>query len=145
MVYVTFLSLSVTDEEKREMEIELLSTDDVIIGDHITPPPITPPTELQLVRQVTVGGKCLTVCQYKGYTYVGLGRGGIDRIDDQGNVESSFIKGSSFVVSIGAYDDRLYTLFYGNPDRLCVCKEEKPTISGIDPSNLILFASNSFA
>lgn len=81
---------TVADEEKREMEIELLSNGDVIIGGHINPPP--PPPGLQLVRQVTARDNCLTACQYKGYSYLGLRSGGIDRMDDEGNVSFKFIQ-----------------------------------------------------
>lgn len=66
---------------------------------------------LQLERQVDLGSACHILCQYKDHTYVALhDGGGIDRIDDQGNVTSQFIKTSGTVVSIRAHNDRLYSL-----------------------------------
>ena len=53
------------------------------------------------------------MCQYKGYTYVGRIGFGVDRIDEGGNVTSSFIKLAGCVTGIVAYEDTLYTLTRG--------------------------------
>ena len=78
-------------------------------------PSRAPPTSIKLIKQVTVGYNPRAVCQYKGYTYVGCLYGAVDRIDEGGNVTSAFIKLASQAEGIVAYEDRLYTLMYGQP------------------------------
>ena len=74
-----------------------------------------PPTSIQLIKQVTVGDYPTAVCHYKGYTYVGCNNGAVDRIDEDGNVTESFIKLTHWPPGVIAYEDRLYTLMYGQP------------------------------
>ena len=91
-------------------------TDDVILCDrsqHMSI--ISPPTGLQFEKEIRVGNHCNTVCHYKGYTYVGLNHGAVDRIDDQGNVTSKFINLANHVISIRAFNDQLFILIYGQP------------------------------
>ena len=102
-------------KEIRDLEMKLGSADDIIINPpnqqpthHL--PNRAPPTSIQLIKQVTVGDNPTTVCQYKGYTYVGCSKGAIDRIDEGGNVTSSFIKLTNWITGIIAYEDRLYML-----------------------------------
>ena len=76
-----------------------------------------PPTSVQIIKQVTVGSCPLAVCQHNGYTYVGREYRAVDRIDEGGNVTSSFIKLAETVTGIVAYEDRLYTLMYGGRDK----------------------------
>ena len=101
--------------------MKLQSADDIIINppnqkqSTLKLPSRAPPTSIQLIKQVTVGDYPLAVCQYKGYTYVGCLYGAVDRIDEGGNVTSSFIKLASQAEGIVAYEDRLYTLMCGLP------------------------------
>ena len=93
-------------------------TDDVILCDLSQRMSIrSPPTGLQLEREIKVGYYCTTVCHYKGYTYVGLGNGAVDRIDDQGNVTSEFIElpNNNNVISIRALNDQLFILTEKEP------------------------------
>ena len=101
--------------------MKLQSADDIIINppNHKQCtnklPSRAPPTSIKLIKQVTVGYHPITVCQYKGYTYVGCYDGAVDRIDEGGNVTSAFIKLHRTVTGIVAYEDRLYTLMCGRP------------------------------
>ena len=109
----------ITDIQKRETELVVYHTDDVILCDRSQHMSIrSPPTGLQFEREIKVGYYCNTVCHYKGYTYVGLDDGAVDRIDDQGNVKSAFIKLGSHVLSIRAHNDQLFILMYGNPYKM---------------------------
>lgn len=108
------------EADRREIEVELLPIDDFSFGGHRASLVVRPPTGLEIVRQVNTAQPCLTVCQYKVYTFFGLCGGRVDRIDEQGSVTSSFIEASSHVISIRAHKDRLYMIVYGEPYKVCV-------------------------
>lgn len=75
-----------------------------------------PPSSVRLVREVDVGSECPSVCNFKGYTYIGHNSGIIDQIDKQGNITSGFIsEGYSSIVSLRAHEDQLYVLVHGSP------------------------------
>ena len=94
-------------------------TDDVILCDRSQHMSIrSPPTALQFEREIKVGDNCNAVCHYKGYTYVGLDNGAVDRIDDQGNVTSEFIELSNAVISIRAHNDQLFIVMFGKPHKM---------------------------
>ena len=80
----------------------------------------SPPTGIQFVKETKVGSCCFTMCHYKGYTYVGLQNGAIDRIDDQGDVSSKFIKLAKQAISIRAHNDQLFILMYDQPYKIFV-------------------------
>ena len=67
-----------------------------------------PPTELTLIREVDVSGRCATVSIYQGHTYVGLNRGEISRIGPDGKVES-FAKLNSHIYGMAINEGLLYT------------------------------------
>ena len=118
-LYIFDFTSHVVETEKRETELIVYHTDDVILCDRFQHMSIrSPPTGLQLEREIKVGYECNTVCHYKGYTYVGLQGGAVDRIDDQGNVTSEFIIVPSDVVSIRAHSDQLFILMYGKPYKM---------------------------
>ena len=107
-------------KEIRDIEMKLESADDIIVRPSNQqpthhPPYRAPPTFIQLIKQVTVGGHTTAVCHYKGYTYVGCTNGAVDRIDEGGNVTSSFIKLTYCITGIIAYEDRLYMLMKSSP------------------------------
>ena len=111
----------VLEEEKRETELVVYHTDDVILCDRSQHMSIrSPPTGLQLEREIRVGHTCTAVCHYKGYTYVGLSNGAEDRIDNQGNVTSEFIKLADSVVCIRSHYGELFVLMYGEPYQVFV-------------------------
>ena len=108
---------------KRDKRTELVahSTDDVIFCDRFQHMNIrSPPTGLQFVKDIKVGDACNTVCNYKGYTYVGLDNGAIHRIDDPGNVTSEFIKLANPLISIRAHNDQLFILMYDRTYKIFV-------------------------
>ena len=82
----------------------------------------SPPTGIQFVKEISVRFTCITMCHYKGYTYVGLQSGAIDRIDDQGNVTSAltFIQLANPIISIRAHNDQLFILMYDQPYKIFV-------------------------
>ena len=113
--------ISFAEKEARGTEFVVHSTDDVIFCDRFQHKNIrSPPTGLQFVKEIKVGSYCNTVCHYKGYTYVGSNYGVIDRIDDQGNVTSEFIKLANQVISIRAHNDQLFILMYDQPYKIFV-------------------------
>ena len=123
MIVFIHLLLLFSEKEKRETELVVDSTDDVIFCDRSQHMNIRlPPTRLQFVKEIKVGADCSTVCHYKGFTYVGLQNGAIDRIDDQGNVTSAFIELAKRVISIRAHNDQLFilTCMYGEPYKIHV-------------------------
>ena len=94
--------------KSRNIELELVPTDDITIGDiHIL--------VLKPLGEIKVSGQCATACQFDDFTYVGMHGGNIDRIDKAGGRTKGFIKLSSHVTSIRAHKDTLYTLMAGNP------------------------------
>ena len=72
-----------------------------------------PPSVLKFVREVKTDNKCLTVCRYKDYTYVGQVDGAIDRINKQGQADKEFIELDNDVNAIAVYNDQLFSLMYG--------------------------------
>ena len=72
-----------------------------------------PPSGLKFIREVNTDNRCSTVCYYKGYTYVGQGDGAVDRINDQGQVDRSFIELDSVAIAIAVFNDKLFSLMYG--------------------------------
>ena len=100
--------------------MKLESADDIIVKPSNQQPTLSlqnraPPTSIQLIKQLAVGGYPPAVCHYKGYTYVTCQNGAVDRIDEGGQVTPSFIKLTTWVTGVIAYEDRLYTLTYGQP------------------------------
>ena len=113
--------ISFVEKEKRETELVVHSTDDVIFCDRSRHMNIrSPPTGLQFVKEIKVGYYCNTVCHCKGYSYVGLENGAIDRVDDQGNVTSEFIKLAKQILSIRALNDQLFILMYDQNYKMSV-------------------------
>ena len=88
-----------------DLRITTVSGDEIQLGEQS-------PTGLRLIREVKTANESLTVCYYKGYTYVGQVGGAIDRIDQHGRVTKAFNKLGKSVVSLAAHNDRLYTLVY---------------------------------
>ena len=70
------------------------------------------PTGLKLIRKLKFDNPCFTVCHYNGYTYVGQSRGGIDRIDQSGQIEKAFIKLDTAVISLVTHKDTMYILMF---------------------------------
>ena len=114
--------------------MKLQSADDIIINppnqkqSALKQPSRAPPTSNQLIKQVTVGDYPYALCQYKGYTYVGCFNGAVDRIDEGGNVTSSFIKLPGRVVGIDAYEDRLYSLIRRKLYQLVLASQLRDTV-----------------
>ena len=75
-----------------------------------SPLPPKLPTKLKLIREVKTDHYCNTVCYHKGYTYIGQNGGAIDRVDQQGKVDKTFIKLRDSVVSVTAHEDTLFCL-----------------------------------
>lgn len=140
----TSVTFSVTDTERNTIELELAPTDAIIIGDHIAPPPTNPPKGLGLLRQVTVEEECLTACQHRGYTYVGLFNGRIDRIDFDGNVEPNFMKFEDEVISVRVHNNRIFTLVVGQSHKMFVHElSGQPVISWVHADTQKSFAMGS--
>ena len=83
--------------------------DDFMIGEKLSKPGSKPPTSLRLLKQLPGNKYCYTVCRHKGVTYVGRMDGSINRIDASGKL-TAFIKLPRRILTIRAYQDRLYIL-----------------------------------
>jgi outer membrane protein assembly factor BamB len=68
-------------------------------------------------------------------TYVGLGFGSINRIDEAGNKTSDFIKLPSNIITIRAHQDRLYILMYGQTYKIYVYDLNGQQITSWDHSD----------
>jgi len=89
-------------EEKRDVEIDLVSAADMIIS-------LDPPKSPKLFQSVDVSNDCLSVCKYEGKTYVGLGNdAGIDRIDESFSVSKSFASITNYINGITTHKNQLY-------------------------------------
>ena len=66
------------------------------------------PTNIRLVREVVVGSKFSTVCNYQNQTYVGLSDGAVVRIGPDYKV-TPFIKLSAYIQGMTVYKGRVYT------------------------------------
>jgi len=97
-------------EEKRDIEIDLVPTADMIISldQGMTTP--TLPKSLKLLQSVDVSSNCWSVCKYEGDTYVGLNGAGVDRIDKSFSVFKSFISLTNSVAGITVHKNKLYAL-----------------------------------
>ena len=83
-----------------------------------TPPHKPPPTAVELVKEVSLPLNIdfrddyspSSVCQYKGYTYVGMGDGSMERINPDGSITCPFLKLPGDVVGVIVYQERLHCL-----------------------------------
>ena len=81
-----------------------------MIGEKLSKPGSKPPASLRLLKQLPDNNYCHTVCSHRGVTYVGLYDGSINRIDGSGRLTAKFIKLPRQILTIRAYQDRLYIL-----------------------------------
>ena len=63
-----------------------------------TPPHRPPPTGVEFLKEESLPLNPSSVCQYKGYAYVGMEDGSMERINPDGSVTSPFF--SSFLVTL---------------------------------------------
>ena len=106
----TFSCSPVVDSVNTEISAILEPHDDFMIGEKLSKPGSKPPTAIRLLKQLPDNKYCYTVCRHKGVTYVGLEDGSINRIDASGKLTAAFIKLPREILTIRAYQDRLYIL-----------------------------------
>ncbi|XP_067944604.1 uncharacterized protein [Watersipora subatra] len=120
---------AVADGEKRDLELKIVSADDIIVNSNQHPvvphplqPPLShlPPKSITLLRSIKLSSQPVSVCQHEGVTYVGLYNGTVIRIDSNYNLHDSFISPPGIVESICIYENRLYILSYKSCRRVSV-------------------------
>ena len=83
-------------DKQRDAELEVASSPSIIIDEYETSAPL--PTSLTLLKSVKLPAKPLSVCHYKGSTYVGLKNKTVARIDSNYQLYRFFITGANYVV-----------------------------------------------
>ncbi|XP_067944188.1 uncharacterized protein [Watersipora subatra] len=110
--------------ENREIELEVVSSSDIVVESSQDLPLIlprrlpsfrSPLKPVTLVNSVTPSSRPVSVCQHRGVTYVGLNNGTVSRIDSYYELHDSLISTSGPVESISLYENRLYLLSYISP------------------------------
>ena len=100
-------------DELRDIELEVVSSDGITIDSEHGLTTSTPtPTSLTLLKTVQLPSCPISVCQYKGSTYVGLDNNTVSRIDSNYQLYESFITCSNRVDSVVIYKDLVYMLLY---------------------------------
>ena len=95
------------------MELEIVSSDGITIDSEQGLTTSTPtPTSLTLLKTVQLPARPLSVCHYKGSTYVGLENNTVARINSNYQLYESFITCSNPVESVVIYKDLVYMLLW---------------------------------
>ncbi|XP_067944875.1 uncharacterized protein [Watersipora subatra] len=105
-------------DEKREIELKIVSADDIVVNSNrrpvVTQPPqlllFPPPKSITLLKSIELPAAPVSVCHHEGVTYVGLYNGTVSRIDSNYKLHDSFISTSGIVESISLHENRLYIL-----------------------------------
>ena len=100
-------------DELRDIELEIVSSDGITIDSEHGLTTSTPtPTSLTLLKTVQLPDSPISVCHYKGSTYVGLDNSTVARIDGKNQLYKYFITSSNPVESAVIYKDLVYMLLY---------------------------------
>ena len=100
-------------DEVRDIELEIVSSDGITIDSEQGLTTSTPtPTSLTLLKTVQLPARPISVCHYKGSTYVGLDNNTVARIDSNYQLYESFITCSNPAESVVIYKDLVYMLLY---------------------------------
>ncbi|XP_067949162.1 uncharacterized protein [Watersipora subatra] len=116
--------------EKREIELEIVSSDNIFHGVKSNQDIMTLQqlpfydaslgTSITLLQTIELSSNPISVCQHEGVTYVGLNNGTVSRIDNKLKLHNSFISLTGWVESISVHENRLYMLVSGS-ETLKVC------------------------
>jgi len=96
-------------EEKRDVEVDIVSPADVSISLDQGVTTSTFPRSLELLQSAGFSDLCLSVCKCRGDTYVGVNCT-VGRIDEGYNVLKSFLSSNNVVYGIAVCKDQLFTL-----------------------------------
>ncbi|XP_067939053.1 uncharacterized protein [Watersipora subatra] len=97
--------------ERREIEVQIFSSHSIIVEEQKAPPvPKRLPKSFIRLSSVPLPSRPLSICHYKGNTYIGLDDSTDSNIDIDNNVTYRFISTYCPVESILCYNDRLFTL-----------------------------------
>ena len=100
-------------DELRDKKLEIVSSDGITIDSEHGLTTSTPtPTSLTVLKTVQLPASPISVCHYKGSTYVGLNNNTVARIDSNYQLYESFITCSNTVDSVVIYKDLVYMLLY---------------------------------
>ena len=104
-----------------EIKAALVPQNDLEVGCELATEAHKPPNSMQFLSQLSGNhSNPVTACRYKGVTYVGLGNGTINKVDNLGNNTANFLKLPHAVITIRAHMDQLFILEYGAPYKIHV-------------------------
>ncbi|XP_067939613.1 uncharacterized protein [Watersipora subatra] len=114
--------------ERRDIEVEIISSPDITIEKQKAPP-VQLPKSLTRLSSVQLPSGPLSICHYKGNTYIGLEDKTVSRVDIDNNITNMFICTSGLVESITCYKDRFYILSDTSPRTVSVYSMEGELIT----------------
>ncbi|XP_067940340.1 uncharacterized protein [Watersipora subatra] len=100
--------------ERRDIELEVTSSHDIIIEEQKAPP-VQLPKSLTKLSSIQLLAGPISICHYKGNTYIGLYDKTVSRIDIDNKITNKFISTSGPVNFVTCYKERFYTLSLTSP------------------------------
>ncbi|XP_067939619.1 uncharacterized protein [Watersipora subatra] len=125
--------------ERRDMELEVISACHIIVKEQGAPP-VQFPKSLTRLSSVQMPSAPLSICHYKGNTYIGLRDNTVSRVDMDNNVTNGFISTSGQVESVTCYKNKLYTLSHSSPLTVSVYSMEGELITSWEHPYHIYFS-----
>ncbi|XP_067940372.1 uncharacterized protein [Watersipora subatra] len=99
--------------ERRDIELEVTSSHDIVFEQKASP--VQLPKSLTKLSSIQLPSCPLSICHYKGNTYVGLDYNTVSRVDADNKITNKFISASGPVTSVTCYKERIYTLSGRSP------------------------------
>ncbi|XP_067940339.1 uncharacterized protein [Watersipora subatra] len=100
--------------ERRDIELEVISSHDIIIEEQKASP-VQLPKSLTKLSSIQLPSSPSSICHYKGNTYIGLHDKTVSRVDIDNKITNKFISTSGPVNSVTCYKERIYTLSGTSP------------------------------
>ncbi|XP_067940349.1 uncharacterized protein [Watersipora subatra] len=98
--------------ERRDIELEVISSHDIIIEEQKAPP-IQLPKSLTKLSSIQLPAHPFSICHYKGNTYIGLGDKTVSRVDIDNKIPNKFISTSGPMVKFYIIYPVLFSLIAG--------------------------------
>ncbi|XP_067939610.1 uncharacterized protein [Watersipora subatra] len=114
--------------ERRDIEVEVISSHDIIVEEQKAPS-VQLPKSLTRLSSVQLPSRPLSICHNKGNTYIGLEDKTVSRVDIDNNITNQFISTSARVESVTCYKTRLFTLSRTSPLTVSVYSMEGELIT----------------
>ena len=113
-------------DEKRDIEVEIVSVDDIYID--CTPElSIKSPKSITLLKSVQTSAFVRAVCHYEEITYLGTDNHAVETIDCDFNIQTlASLGGNSHLCNISIHGERIYVQLSGE----CLCTLNAYDLSG---------------